>query len=166
MQRIRASVYYKCQTINFSENRTISQIKHFFDHVQHTEHTNFNPHWPLWRQGKPIYSKPCTLLQMSEIWTWTRTMQRENHLFQVFRGGPWWLHLWKCSQVCPKWTFLYCHFLYISLLLLISLCDIVWVLYLFIACFFSVSNMISREPWWTTTCLESASLPLRWKPHL
>ena len=37
---------------------------------------------------KPIYSKPCTLLQMSEIWTWTRSMQRENNLFQVFRGGP------------------------------------------------------------------------------
>jgi hypothetical protein len=28
--------YYKCQTIHFSENRTRSQIKHFFDHVQHT----------------------------------------------------------------------------------------------------------------------------------
>ena len=35
-----------------------------------------------------IPNPACTLLQMSEIWTWTRSMQRENHLFQVFRGGP------------------------------------------------------------------------------
>jgi hypothetical protein len=24
--------------------------------------------------------KPCTLVQMSEIWTWTRSIQGENHL--------------------------------------------------------------------------------------
>ena len=24
-------------------------------------------------------------------------------IFQVFRGGPWWLFLWKCSQVCQLW---------------------------------------------------------------
>jgi hypothetical protein len=39
--------------------------------------------------------------------TWTGPIQRKCHLIQVFRGWPWWLHLWLCSQMCQLWRIPY-----------------------------------------------------------